>query len=229
MRAHDPTAEVVDQLLAQNAELGTALYQGLDIPLNALRASMESLSRELSRDGDSHGIIEGALEEVERLERNVRELMEFTSVPTPMPLRCTLAEIVLSARSGLPPSQRTRVLVAHEPEGAKLMVDGPLLACSLRRLVLNALEAGSEQVLLVARREEEATRFTVVDDAPEKIDVEWAMPAFRSTRRNHLGLGLAIAKRDVALLLGKIDFAVSKTGDKLVTVTIPDQVQERAA
>ena len=216
--------------LAHNADLELALSQGLDIPLLALRVAMESLNKALVRDGDSSLILSGALDEVDRLERNVRELVEFASEPTPMPLRCTVTEILLSARHGLRPELRGRVIMAHPEESSTLQVDGPLLARSLRRFLENAFEAGAEQVLMIARRGPHGTRFTVVDDAPQRFDAEWAVPAFRSTKRNHLGLGLSLAERDIALLDGTIEFSSGHRGGKFVTVTIPDEVDvERAA
>lgn len=215
--------------LAHNTDLELALSQGLDIPLLALRAAMESLNKSLVREGDSSLILSGALDEVDRLTRNVRELVEFASQPTPMPLRCTVAEILLSASSGLAPQMKRRVITAHAEEDSTLQVDGPLLARSLRRFLENALEAGAEQVLLTARRGLDGTRFTVVDNAPQRFDAEWAVPAFRSTKRNHLGLGLSLAKRDIALLEGSIEFSNGHRGDKFVTVTIPDEVTARRA
>ena len=216
-------ADGASSVLAHNTDLRVALSQALDIPLGALRASMESLEKALAREGDSSLILTGALEEVDRLERNVRELVDFASQPKPMPLRCTVAEILLSATGSLPPEMRERVLIALAEEDSTLQVDGPLLARTLRRFLENALEAGAEQVLLSARHVSEGTQFTVVDDAPQHLDAEWAVPAFRSTKRNHLGLGLSLAKRDVALLEGSIEFVKGPRGDKFVTVTIPDR------
>jgi len=216
--------------LAPNADLELALSQALDIPLHALRVSMESLNKALSREGDSAAILSGALEEVERLERNVRELVEFASEPNPMPLRCTVAEILLSASKRLAPELRRRVIVAQTEAGFMLEVDGPLLARSLFRFLENALEAGAEQVLLTARREGRSVRFTVIDDAPQPFDAAWAVSAFKTTKRNHLGLGLSLAERDVALLDGSIEFSNGYRGGKFVTVTVPDAVTaERAA
>jgi K+-sensing histidine kinase KdpD len=214
--------------LAHNAELELALSQGLDIPLRALRASMESMSNELTREGDSAVLLSGVLEEVERLGRNVRELVEFASAPRPMPLACTVDEILISARSALSTTKRRRVTIAHAEEGSTLCVDGPLLARSLQRFLENALEAGSEHVLLIAHREDGATRFTVFDDAPQSFDAEWAVPAFHSTKRNHLGLGLSLAERDVALLDGSIEFSNCPRGNKCVAVFVPDHDPAKA-
>ena len=57
-----------------------------DLPVAALRASMEALSKELSRGDRGRGMIVGALEEVDRIGRNVQDLMEFAQAPEPLPL-----------------------------------------------------------------------------------------------------------------------------------------------
>src|SRR6185436_14232221 len=121
------------------SSLPRALAQGLDTPLAALRATMESLGQELQLE---HGAvkplrIDGVLREVDRLGKNVRELCEFATPPVPRPLRCSLEEIVAAARAPLAPEQRARVIVARSEPGPDIDVDGPLLSGCLRRLLEN--------------------------------------------------------------------------------------------
>ncbi len=217
----DSVSRGVSGLLAANQELGAALSQGLDLPLSALRASMESLCATLGRNGDDRALVDGVLEEFDRLGRNVRVLMELASPPVPQPLRCTAAEIALSARHGLPVALRARVTLARMDDGAAFEVDGPLLARVLHRLIENSLEAGSEQVLLIVRPEGQRWCFSVVDDAAVPFDADWAVSAFHSTKHNHLGLGLALAKRDLALIGGTLEFRRTHRGETCATVTIP--------
>ena len=88
----DSEGRGVPGLLDANQELGAVLAQGLDLPLNALRASMESLCSSLR--GSEHGsdLVDGVLEEVERLGHNVRGLVELATPPILQPLRCTATE-----------------------------------------------------------------------------------------------------------------------------------------
>ena len=65
--------------------MSLALRQALDLPLTALRASMESLSRLIKKQDGGALILDGAIKEVDRIERNVRELMEFASPPDSRP------------------------------------------------------------------------------------------------------------------------------------------------
>jgi two-component system C4-dicarboxylate transport sensor histidine kinase DctB len=194
---------------ASGAALSRALAQGLDRPLTALRATMEALGQELAQNGIPSLRIHGLLREVERLAGNVRDLCAFATPPVPRALTCSLQEILAGARAQLSPALKTRVLVARmapEERPATLEVDGPLLCNCLRRLIENALESGSEHVLLLARLEQGNARFSVIDAAPRGFDPDWAIEAFHTTKPNHLGLGLALTRRDVELLGGELEF-----------------------
>jgi signal transduction histidine kinase len=208
-----------------DATLSRALAQGLDTPLAALRATMESLSLELVQRnvGLSPLRLDGVLREVERLGRNVRELCDLASPPVPRPLACSLEEIVHAARRALPCEQRARVVCARCEAGANLEVDGPLLAGCLRRLLENALEATDGIVLVVARLEAGAPSFTVVDEAPSELGPDWRPIPFRSTKPNHLGLGLTLTHRDVALLNGRLEFLSTPGGRTSVRITLPSK------
>jgi signal transduction histidine kinase len=223
--ATDPSSEggSAHRLLVDDAEFVTALAHGLDLPLAALRASMESLNQLLPMDARGQGALEGALEEVTRLGRNVQDLIQLATPPEPMPLRCSTIEILMAARNTLPEGLRSRVLIARVCDSGTIRIDAPLLARCLTRLIENAFEAGSEQVLIVSRREDDLVRFGVVDNSPRHFDADWAVPAFHSTKRNHMGLGLAITQRDVALMGGTFELDRTQRGGTCVTVTVPDR------
>ena len=212
---------------APDRDLGRALSEGLNLPLSALRASMESLTQELARGGVGPLLIDGVLREVDRIGRNVQDLLDYTTPPVVRPLRCTLEEIVTSARRQLAAAHRNRVIVAHERAGATIVVDGPLLSACLRRLLENALEASSELVLVVTRQEKGKTSIAVIDDGQEGLDLDWAeRGAFRTTKPNHLGLGIALTERDVASMRGELEFFATPSGGKLARLIVPDSTEE---
>ena len=214
-----------------DASLSRALTQGLDTPLAALRATMESLTQELQQRGSGNPLqpmrLDGVMREVDRLGRNVRELCDFAAPPVPRPLSCSLEEIVLSARAQLEPELRQRVVVARCEPGAALDVDGPLLSGCLRRLLENALEATEEVVLVVARRDEEGASFSVIDDAPSTLGPGWKPVPFHTTKPNHMGLGLALTQRDIALLGGRLEFLSTPGGETCVRITIRTKEDDR--
>ena len=207
-------------------DLGRALAEGLNLPLSALRASMESLTEELARGGVGPLLIDGVLREVDRLGRNVQELLDYASPPVVRPLRCTLEEIVTNARRQLPAASRSRVIAAHERAGATIVIDGPLLSTCLRRLLENALEESSELVLVVVRQEKGRTSFTVLEDGQESLDADVARATLRTTRSNRLALGIAIAERDVAAMNGELEFLGCPAGGKLARLIVPDSTED---
>lgn len=225
-----PSPATTAASLAPDHRLARALVQGLDTPLSALRATMESLGHELEHATVRPALrpqrLDGVLREVERLGKNVRELCDLAAPPVPQALACTLEEIVRAARAALPPEQRERVLIARSEAQASIDVDGPLVSQCLRRLLENALEAtgsSDEPVLVVARGEEGTASFTVVDAAPSALGPGWQPVPFQTTKPNHLGLGLSLTQRDVALLAGRLEFLASGAGQTCVRISIPSK------
>jgi len=222
---HEPAQSKPERWLQStdgDASFSRALSQGLDTPLTALRAAMETLGHEL-RSGEDVGAlrIEGVLEEVELLGKNVRELCELASSPVPRPLNCTLDEIVNSARAPLTPEQRRRVLAARREPAEALRVDGPLLAQALRRIIENALEATDDFVLLHAHVDGGHARFSVLDGSQSELGPDWRPTPFRTTKPNRLGLGLTLTQRDVSLLDGTLEFPSMPNGRTCVRISIP--------
>ena len=123
---------------------------------------------------------------------------------------------------------RERVVSARIEPGASLVVDGPLLSTCLRRLLENALEAGTGPVLVVARREGGRTSFSVLDESgADAFGPEWHPTPFLTTKPNHIGLGLALTQRDVALLGGRLEFLRNPGGETCVRMTFESTERAR--
>jgi signal transduction histidine kinase len=206
---------------ALDAALGRALTHGLDLPLSALRASLESLAHALTQRGGAPEHLAGMLDEVAHIGRNVQDLVDYATPPRPQPLRCRLQEVVDSALRGLAPAQRACVLFARPAESLELEVDGPLLARALRRLLENSFEAGSDGVLLAARRSGAELTFGIVDGSPRPFDPEQALAPFHTTKPHHLGLGLTLVDRDAQLLGGALRFLRGPLGDTCAELRVP--------
>ncbi len=206
VRQRGPSSQAAD-------ELGPALARGLGLPLTALRASIESLREALSADSPGHHVASNVLQEVDRLNRNLRDLLDYASSPRPTPSRCTASEIALSARGALPESARARVTLARERTDATLRVDGPLLTRNVQRLLERALDEGSEEILLVVRQERGSTVFSVIGSSS---------PRARSSRPRSTGLALSVARRDVETLQGTLEIRRSPSGETCATVILPD-------
>ncbi len=207
---------------------GSALSSGLDVPLSALRASLEALEHRLPAGHSDQGLVECALEELQDIGRNVRGLLELVAEPTLMPMRCTTSEIARTVVTGLPPAQRNRVLVARDQAEETVCLDAPLLSRSVRRLVENALEATQEDILVVARHEGDQITFRILNRCGSDFDSKDARAAFRSTKRRRMGLGLTLTERDLELMGGTLELSRSLDATTVATLTVPiDDETER--
>jgi signal transduction histidine kinase len=221
MRKPTASAATAAALVRKSGAIARALTGGLELPLQAIRASVENLHHEFGREPVGARRLDGVLRGVERLGRNVDGLLELAEPPTLHPLACTPSEIVGAARQALDAEDRSRVQLACTQEGAPLRLDGPLVSVCLRRLIENSLEAGSETVLVSARTSGDQLVFAVVDDAPEGLESDWKPVPFLTTKPNHLGLGLTLTQRDVALLGGALTFHATRAGATCVRITVP--------
>lgn len=201
--------------------LAQALVCGLEKPVAALRAAVEGLASEL-RVRPAPAAIPGVLEEVGRLGKNVANLIDFARASEPRPLACRLEEIVHCASRAFVPFHRPRLVVVHPERNPTVVVDGPLLSRLLERLIENALEASSEEdVLLIARSDEGLIRFCVLNHTTESFDGSWALQPFHSTKPNRLGLGLPLAEREARALGGRLTLEASPEGRVRAQVSVP--------
>lgn len=202
--------------------LAQALGCGLELPVAALRASLEGLAAELRGLRPPPAAIPGVLEEVRRLGRNVESLIDLARPAEPRPLRCRVEEILRCAARAFLPCHRPRLVLVHPARDATLVVDGPLLSRLLERLIENALEASDrEDVLLIARARGSRVEFCILNHAPAAFDVRWALQPFHSTKPNRLGLGLPLAERDARALGGRLTIETGSARDVRVRVRLP--------
>jgi len=204
----------------------------MQTPLQALQAALESVEAGQVTDDDRDAVLNCALDELRKLRRNVDALVEYTAPPTPVPMRCRVGEILLTVREQIGHDLRSRLLVACDDHAPELMIDGPLLVRSLRRIVENALEAGSDQVLFASRDGAAGRTFAVMNNcSSQTLDPRDGATGFTSTKTDHIGLGLTLAMRDLELMGGSVTVRRGFGGRTLVWAQLPawTAVGKRAA
>ena len=172
-----------------------ALERGLGQPINALRASMESLAREFELSDPRSATLDAALTSVARLSRNVGDLIDYAFPPEPRPLECSIEEILYSARFQLPHELWQHLMIARERTSAtpRLFIDGPVLAQSIARLVHSTIAQADPRCWLMLRASAHGPRvsFTVmVHNAQDPVGYQ-ADPT---------GLCHSIAQRDLSVI-----------------------------
>jgi two-component system sensor histidine kinase HydH len=214
--------------LAAVGRLAGSVAHEVRNPLSALRGLVQFVAKgapEGSRQAEMAGL---AVSEVDRLERVVSGLLEYTRPRPPRRLPLDLAESIAG----------TLRLVGDDPRaqgveiGLNLPADLPLVKADpdqvrqvLLNLIINALEAlnGRGRLSIAARVEKRAVWVEVADDGPglPPGQAEQVFDPFFSTRERGSGLGLAIAKRIVEAHGGRIRATNREGGGALFSFSLP--------
>jgi two-component system, NtrC family, nitrogen regulation sensor histidine kinase NtrY len=212
-------------------DVARQLAHELKNPLFPIRTSIETLRKTKERlPGEFDEAFEETtrvvLEEVQRLERIVREFGEFARLPAPVLGRIDTRALVedVAALHG-----RERVSVRGSGP-LYVRADRELVTQALINLVLNALDAGGEHAPVELWVEPDAEWVCLhVDDAgpgvPEADRARVFEPYF-TTKREGSGLGLAIAQRIAREHGGRITIARSPLGGARFTLALPRVASE---
>jgi len=203
-----------------DSDISSAVAHSVRAPLAALRASMEALAHGFQSEDPRSVAVHGALEEVVRLGQEMQTLLDFALPLPPLPLSCSLREIVCSAVDGLPPRRRASIWVAVEDHRTRLFVDGPLLSRSLTRLVVSPAADKDDSVLLRARTDGSDVVFAVVQGGPCQARPEDASPTVRTTSATSV-LGVVLARRDVERMGGRFSSRRGEDGRTVSEIRFP--------
>ena len=196
-----------------------ALTRSLRLPLDALRASIELLGEGFGDRDPRRLVVEGALGAVQRLERRVEELMDYSAPAAPSPERCSIDEVLYATQSQLAPHERRRVLLARTGGAESMVVDGALLAGALSRVLLTAIDSDTHDVLLFARTQSQDVCFRVLDPNPGRA--RRAGAPFMGTEPEVRRLRWELAARSVAALGGELKAVDSSEDTTLVEARVP--------
>lgn len=200
-------------------------------PLTTLRGELEVARRRPRSPEHYEGVLDSALEEVDRLERVLADLLELArldddhSTTSFVDLAALAGELV--ARHAAEAATRGLALTLRAEPGVGALAAAPRLARALDNLLGNALRYTAEgQVEVVVRSTGEDAVIEVFDsgagipaDQLERIfDRFYRLDASRAREAGGVGLGLAIA-RQIARVYGG-DLTAQSTPGKGSTFTL---------
>ena len=200
---------LVGQMLAQ-------ITHEVRNPLNAMSLNADILHDELE-DTEQRAMMDTISSEIRRLELLTGRYLEMTRSRKPDEHQLTidpraLIEDVLEAdAAALEASGVTVRVLGPRPEPRRL--DGDCLRRTLRNLLLNAAEAGAQQIDITLQADEETLELRVTDDGPGMAPdaLRRAFDPFFTTKAKGTGLGLAISRQELEDIGGTLD-ATSREG-----------------
>jgi len=219
--------------LAAIGELAGAVAHGIRNPLAGIRATAQ-IALEEDPAGSQADSMRAVLHETDRLDQRVRTLLDFSRPFEPQLRTVDLASIVESVRTAVESrAARERKQIRAELPGGPLhaQVDPDYLEEALLELAANALRAVPEAgtVSLELEDQPRLAILRVRDDGP-------GIPAgvrdrvfelFFTTREDGTGMGLAMVKRLVESLGGRV--ALESSGETGTTFRIEIPLETEAS
>ena len=214
------------ETLAAIGEMSSAVAHGLRNPLAAIRSSAELAS---GADGGHGREARDIIDQVDRLETWIRELLAYSQ---PLAGKSEAVDLASVVRSSLDTFERelerrrVRAWASIDEGLPAVSADGLMLGQVCNSLIANALEAIEHDgciAIRVAREGERQLRLSIADTGPgmtrEQLDA--AFKPFRTTKTKGLGVGLALARRIVQRFGGSIRLQSWPRAGTTVEVLLP--------
>ncbi len=207
-------------------------------PLSSIRGFAKFLNHVLREDEKSRAYASVIVEEVDRINRVVTELLHFSRPEMVQVQETNLFELtnhVIKLLEGDIHAGSVRVINTIDPKSDTVWIDPDKIKQVLMNLVLNALQViedvGTVTISAVVESGSDDLKLIVDDDGPGIHSDELALifDPFFSKRDQGTGLGLAIVQKIIESHDGKID-AESPLPDKRsgvrFTITLPGAIQK---
>lgn len=216
--------------LAALGELAAVVAHEVRNPLGVIFNSLGSLRKLLRPTGDGKMLLDIVEEEADRLDRIVRDLLDFARPNEPALEAERIDRLLvdtLQALQGDRVPENARVELELPPDLPAVRIDARMIRQVLLNLVLNGLQAMPRGGVLRIRGAEDAGGRTL---RLEFVDQGTGVPAelagrifepFFTTKAAGTGLGLAVVKRFVEAHRGSIEFSSQPGRGTTFTLRLP--------
>lgn len=235
--AHAHQQMVERERLAALGQFAATLAHEIRNPLGVLFNSVSTLAKRTSAGSDEETVLGIIEEETRRLDRLVRELLEFARPRAPALQMCLLTPVIKGAVQAacvelVPPPTTVVIEIADMPS---VQIDPFMIRQALFNLVLNGGQAAGPSGTVVVRAGMEGDeRFfiEVTDDGPgiSPAHTERIFEPFFTTKPMGTGLGLVIVKSIVDSHNGDLRVRTAASGHgTTVAVSLPIDASVAAA
>jgi len=215
--------------LASVGELASGIAHEIKNPLAGIAGAMQIFAREFKNDKKKSFIIKEILQQIARLDKSVRDLLNYAS-PSMSEFSMgdlnNIAEKALFFVTQQPNAKAIKVVKKFDKNLPRVRVDEKQIQQVLLNLFLNALnamEGEGELDILTFMNDNDEVIVQVVDNGkgiPEKEMAKLFQP-FYTSRVEGTGLGLSISKRIVEQHGGVIDIESRLGEGTCVSVILP--------
>jgi signal transduction histidine kinase len=188
-------------------------------PLNSIRLSIQYLERRLGQHGARAEDFRPVIDEVDRLNSLLTNLLTFQKTPPPDLRDQPVAPILERCVNLIRPQAGARnieILTESGALGVEARFDPEHLTQVLMNLLLNAIEAAGQNGTIEVRLEQhDATaRIQVHDSGPGLTEEqnEHLFEAFYTTKPDGTGLGLAVSRELAAAMGGALRYRNDRPG-----------------
>ncbi|GIV96053.1 MAG: hypothetical protein KatS3mg057_0710 [Herpetosiphonaceae bacterium] len=220
---------VRSETLAATGRLAASLAHEINNPLAIIRASLGMARTRLEREHPAWSELADIDEELDRISRITRSLLDFARSPAPCSDLTDLNQAIETlVRVILPRLSRQQIALSWEPEPGSpvLAIPSDSLKQIVLNLVTNAIDAMPDGGLLTIKTQSSGTFATIaVSDTGIGIPAEDLGrifdPFFTTKRDGGTGLGLAILDRLVRTYDGRIEVESSPGHGSTFRIRLP--------
>ena len=216
--------------LASVGELASGIAHEIKNPLAGIAGAVQVLSREFRGDGEKMKIVQEILQQIRRLDKSVKDLLNYASPSMPTFGMGNINEII----------ERSLFFVTQQPKAKEIKVvkeldqnlppmkrvDEKQIQQVLLNLFLNALNAmeTSGTLRIATFIEDSSTVVVEVEDTGKGItdeEMDNLFTPFYTTRIDGTGLGLSISNRIIEQHGGKISIKSKVNEGTCIKVSLP--------
>jgi PAS domain S-box-containing protein len=220
--------------LAYMGEMAASIAHEIKNPIGSIRLFVDALARDFSNPVAQKNFKEVIPQEVENIDRMVRDLLFLARPPGLNKVRLDLAEIVRVTLRFCSEDAGSRGVAfnTNAMDGSvEVLADGEKLKQALRNIVLNAVEAvppETGEISVSLAKDARTASVIVADNGPgiEQEDVLRLFHPFYTTKHGGTGLGLAIANRIVEDHGGSIQVASDLGKGTTFSIVLPREDAE---
>ena len=216
--------------LASLGAMAATLAHEIRNPLGAMKGLTQLAQEDLPRDHKTQSMMNTVVQEAERLERLVTDLLTFARPQEPEIQRFGFLDLVRDVRAELLPKlEASGIRLETEAGPGPLWIDSD--PSCIRQILLNVLLNASDSTppggsitVRIRHEAKERTLIAEIDDAGPGIgqrDAEDLFQPFATTKIKGTGLGLPISRRIAERLGGRLTLANRAEGGARCTLTLP--------